>query len=154
MKELNEKYNKEWIVLLRLHPNIAHKSKELCEKASNNIIDVSNYGDMYELMLISDILITDYSSVMFEFSFASKPVFLYANDLDEYIKDRGFYFDYNDLPYTIANNNEELINNITNFDNDIYQIKLKEFFDKIGLKETGKASKEVVNVIEKEIEGE
>ena len=154
VKELNEKYNKEWIVLLRLHPNIAHKSKELCEKASNNIIDVSNYGDMYELMLISDILITDYSSVMFEFSFASKPVFLYANDLDEYIKDRGFYFDYNDLPYTIANNNEELINNITNFDNDIYQIKLKEFFDKIGLKETGKASKEVVNVIEKEIEGE
>lgn len=154
VKELNEKYNKKWIVLLRLHPNIAHKSKELCKNASNNILDVSNYEDMYELMLISDILITDYSSVMFEFSLASKPVFLYANDIDEYIKDRGFYFDYTDLPYTIAENNEDLINHINNFDNDGYQIQLKEFFNRIGLKETGEASQEVVNIIEKEIKGE
>ena len=109
---------------------------------------------MYELMLISDILVTDYSSVMFEFSFTGKAVFLYANDIEEYLNDRGFYFDYTKLPYKIATNNEELISNIKQFDNDRYKKELKDFFDEVGLKETGNASKKVVDIIEKEIKGE
>lgn len=63
-------------------------------------IDVSNYSDISELYLISDCLITDYSSVMFDYGVLKRPQFFFAYDLDKYGQDlRGFYLDYhNDLP--------------------------------------------------------
>lgn len=148
---LEKETKEEWIVLIRLHPNIADKSKELIKGMSGKVIDTSNYGDMYELMQIADTLITDYSSVMFEFSFTEKPVFLYANDISKYIEDRGFYFEYRELPYSIAENNEELRTNILNFKDEEYKAKLHTFFEKLHLFEGGDASKKVVDVIEREV---
>lgn len=146
IKTLEDKFSNEWICLIRLHPNISEKSKKLNFK-NKNIIDVSDYEDMSELMCASDILITDYSSVMFEFSYSMKPVFLYATDIKEYVKDRGFIINLNELPYSLSENNEKLKENIINFNSEEYKEKLDVFFKKIGLVEKGNASKTIVDKI-------
>ena len=84
---------------------------------------------------------------MFEFSLTKKPVLLYASDLDEYSKGRSFYYDIHTLPYSLAENNEELLNQIEKFDYDVYLIKLNAFFNQIGVLEKGIASKSVVDYI-------
>lgn len=150
IKALNIKFGGEWNVLLRLHPNMSKNAGFV--KFDSKIKNASNYDDMYELLSASDILITDYSSTMFEFSFAYKPVFLYATDIYDYEEDRNFYFDIYTLPYKLAENNSQLIINIQKFDYDDYLKELKEFLLKLGLFEEGKASDKAVKIIEQFIE--
>ena len=78
---------KEWVVLGRLHPHLSKYSSTILE--GNHIIDVTSYDDIQELLLISDILITDYSSLMFDFAETRRPCFLYAPDLMDYQKKIG-----------------------------------------------------------------
>ena len=69
-----------------------------------------------------------------------KPCLLYATDVEQY--DRGYYFDFKELPYPLATNQEELISNINGFDAEKYNADLKHFFDvTVGLFEDGNASK-------------
>ena len=147
---LEKNTNNKWISLIRLHPNITEKSKSL--KYNKKIFDVSNYSDLNELLISAKVLITDYSSLMFEFGYLKKPVYIYASDIDEYISDRGFMFDFNELPFPLSTNNEELIKNILNFNNSKYIKDLKKFYKSVGLNETGESSKEVVKIILKECE--
>ena len=115
----------------------------------------SNYADINELMISSDILITDYSSVMFEFSYMKRPVFLYCRDLENYTKtDRGLYFDIKKLPFIFVENNQELISSINNFNYDKYLKDLNNFFENIGLKEDGKSSEKIAKIIERKIKDE
>ncbi|MBC8844988.1 CDP-glycerol glycerophosphotransferase family protein, partial [Escherichia coli] len=58
------------------------------------ILDLTLNNDINDLMLFSDALITDYSSVIFEFSLMNKPIYFFAYDIDDYLDERGFYFDY------------------------------------------------------------
>jgi CDP-ribitol ribitolphosphotransferase len=89
----------------------------------DNSIDVSEHENLQELLLISDILITDYSSVMVEYSILSKPIIFYPFDLNYYYNhERGFYFDYNNVPGPIAKNTMDIINIIQNNDFDIEKI--------------------------------
>ena len=143
----------EWLCLLRLHPAVATKSSEL--KIDENItIDVSNYPDMQELLCISDVLITDYSSSMFDFILTKRPCFLYTPDASEYQNERGYYMSFDELPFPRGNTNDELIEAIHNFDNDDYQQKIRVFKEKIGLYDKGNAGKAVVDWIKKKIESE
>lgn len=86
-----------------------------------NYIDASNYPDMQELLYAADVLITDYSSSMWDFSLTRRPCFLYATDLNYYDLDRGFYSDIHTWPYPLAESNSALIKNIKQFNNDQYQ---------------------------------
>ena len=83
----NKKFNKNYVVLIRLHPNtwdeLKHRNIKLYD-FSDEIIKASNYPDMQELLAVSDILITDYSSCMFDGMIGKKKVFLFVNDLIEY----------------------------------------------------------------------
>ena len=89
--------------------------------------DQSN--DIAELFLVSDMLITDYSSVMFDYSILHRPMFFYAYDLDKYKNDlRGFYFDYRgEMPGPISTNTEELIHDIRNYDASEYDERYENF---------------------------
>jgi len=102
---------------------------------------------MYELMLIADVLITDYSNTMFEFSLMNRPVFLYAKDYKNYMKERGFYFDFPTLPFPIAYTEDEL-NDKIRFYEDSEQEKVKRFLSELEVKETGAASIKVADRIE------
>ena len=107
---------------------------------------MGRYGDFQELLLLSDVLVTDYSSAEMDFSIQEKPVFSLVKDADSY--DRGLYLSPKELPFPYAETEETLCSNILNFDNDNYISNLRNFEQEVmGLKETGKASEIVVDWI-------
>ena len=145
---LKRKTGHNYVVLLKLHPNfLKRKDVHLEQYLNNHVIDVSKDSDMQELLVISDILVTDYSSCVFEFSLLRRPGFMFATDLEKY--DRGFYFSMDELPYPYASSESELISNIENFEDDSYQSDLDRFFDKIGNLEKGNACEHLLDWMNK-----
>lgn len=133
------------IILLRLHPLI---SKNIDNSIfSRNIINACSYPDIAELLAITDILISDYSSVISKFTILDKPIVLYSYDLDLYLNERGFYSDYKkDMPGPIVYNEKELFEVISNID-DIqkkYQSKLKEFNEKYNYLNDGHVCERII----------
>ena len=118
-----------------MHPQLADKTNIF----AINTVDVSKYPDMQELLLISDILITDYSSCAWDFAQTGRPVFLFATDLEYYVSDRGLYYPLHELPYPLAESNDELMSIIDNFDEEKYGEQLKSYFKRVGNYETGNA---------------
>ena len=124
----------EYVLAIRLHPNYANYCdaehpidlEALCEK--HDIINFTGYKDEQKLLLLSDILIADYSSIMVDYTILKKPIILFAYDLDDYLnKERGFYFDYKEkVPGKIVYDMDELIVSIK--EEDFKLDKLEEFF--------------------------
>ena len=141
---LESKTNLEWIILVRLHPNIV-SYRSLFEGL--DYIDVTSYSDGQEVLAISDILITDYSSNMIDYILMDKPVFLYAPDLQEYEKERGLKPVYYRLPFQICQNNKKLLESVENFHMDSYMKRLKEFRTQYISFDDGNSSKHVVDLI-------
>ena len=81
------------VMLLRLHPAVRAQQR-IDPGLGGFVIDVSDYPEINELMLVSDVLVTDYSSVIFEFALLGRPMAFFAPDTDDYHDERGFYFDY------------------------------------------------------------
>lgn len=79
------------------------------------IIDATNYPDMQELILAADAFISDYSSCIFDAALRNIPCFTFATDFEKYKGDRGVYYEMDELPFSYAKNNDELISNIKNF---------------------------------------
>lgn len=146
-KVLRCKWGGEWIFLFRFHPTVEQLGQTVPQKKT--VFDVSHYDDMQELMITSDILITDYSSTMFEFSYMKKPVFLFTKDLQEYVEnERGFYFNFCELPFSMAESEDELVENIESFSGKDYCEKLDKFHQRCGVSEDGHASQRVVRIID------
>ena len=145
---LEKEFGGDWIMMIRFHPNVADKYKDV-GKDNPRIINVTSYPDLYELVPLVDLLITDYSSTMFEFSLAGKNVMIYASDLIHYSQqERGLYFKMEDLPFSLAENTDKLIDNIVNFNQEEYAEKVSQFFkNKLRMKETGKASEVLADMI-------
>jgi CDP-glycerol glycerophosphotransferase len=94
------------VVLFRAHSNV--RSSEIPWR-SDNVINVSDYPDMQDLIAAADILVTDYSSAMFDWSLTGRPLVLYAPDLEQYRATRDFYFDYEAaMPVPVATTPDEL----------------------------------------------
>jgi CDP-glycerol glycerophosphotransferase len=138
----------EWVIALRLHPRLKNC---VDEKLFNNtyMINASSYSDSQELLMVADAVISDYSSIMFDYLPTKRPVFVYACDIDEYKKDRNFYFNLFSLPYSVAQNNDELENNILEFSSSDYLKAVDRFIDDIGLMDDGSASERVAELIKK-----
>lgn len=149
--ELRNIYGTEKVsVLLRLHPNLIGKADASTLINDESVIDVTRYHDMQELLCITDLLITDYSSSMFDITMLKKPCLLYATDIEKY--NRGYYFNFAELPFPLAQNEEELIGNIRTFDSPAYEKAVELFFDKhIGLCEDGNASKAIAGWLTRHI---
>ena len=96
------------VVLLRSHPFV--RARYASSPASRGfVIDVSDHPDMNELMLVSDVLVTDYSSAMYEFALTGRPIVFFAPDHAAYEAERGFYLDYStDLPGPVFTSSPEL----------------------------------------------
>ncbi|MCC3671238.1 CDP-glycerol glycerophosphotransferase family protein [Terrisporobacter mayombei] len=136
-------------LLVRFHPSTKFK----CE--FNNAINVTDYPDMQELLCSADILITDYSSSMFDMLIANKKCILFAKDKEEYLKnERGIYFDFEKLPFPIVNNEEKLLDIINEFDEKKYYSQVEIFKNEIGLYEKGNASEQIADILTKIINDE
>ena len=119
---------------------------------TDNMIDVSQADDMNEVLAAVDVFITDYSSSAFDAINVKMPVFLYADDLDEYINERGgLMWDLNNIPFSVAETNEKLSEDIMNFDEEKYKADVEHFLEQHGVIEDGKASKRIVDMIENKI---
>lgn len=143
---LTKKFGGEWVILSRQHYKLAKQSSGFFEY-DNNIVDATSYPDIQELLLVSDIGITDYSSWICDFVLTGKPGFIYATDLKKYDSERGFYYPLETTPFPIATNNEEMEQNILNFDNELYQSKKLSFLRDRGCWEDGQAAARVVDKI-------
>ncbi|MGT0131215.1 CDP-glycerol glycerophosphotransferase family protein, partial [Streptococcus pneumoniae] len=126
-----------------------HLQKNLVCIKNSNIINVSDYDDMQELLLISDLLVTDYSSSIWDMIHGGKKVLLYTPDLDEYLKYREFHVDIKEWSIPYFKTNEELIhfifsNGFTNMDE-----VMKNHMNRFGSFEHGNATQKIVELIEK-----
>lgn len=144
---LKRKFDGNWCIMVRFHNRLRKRMKNSYQ--NNRIINVSNYHDMQELLYVADILISDYSSCMFDFMLTKKPVFIFAVDIEKYSEERGFYYPLETTPFSIARNNKELITNVNNFDIVKYKSEVEQFLKDKGCMEDGQASKRVVDLIEK-----
>ncbi|MDO4621177.1 MAG: CDP-glycerol glycerophosphotransferase family protein [Lachnospiraceae bacterium] len=127
-QSLVDRFGGEWRILLRFH----HMQKG--RPSAEHAVDVTSYPDMQELLLASDILITDYSSSMWDFSLMQKPVFLFSGDLEHYIKEeRGdFYYPYSRLPFPTAADSRELCSRIAQFEEEAYLSAVSEYHRELG----------------------
>ena len=147
-QKLKEELQDEYILIVKYHYLIMDYIDWFQHKGFIYHFDQSN--DIAELFLVSDMLITDYSSVMFDYSILQRPMFFYAYDLDKYKNDlRGFYFDYRgEMPGPISMDTDELICDIKQYDAARYEERYENFRKKYNCWDDGNASAKVVETIE------
>lgn len=149
LQKIREKLGEDYIIILRMHYFIADHLN--IDGYEGFVYNLSKYDDIADLYLISDILITDYSSVFFDYSNLRRPILFYAYDLEKYRdKLRGFYLDYeSELPGPILKTTDEMIHAVEHIDqvNKQYQDKYDQFYDQIGCWETGHATEKIVQEV-------
>ena len=147
---LEKRFGGTWYIFLRLHPQLTAQMKEMpISKQNTRLIDVSQRPDMNEIMAATDAIITDYSTAIFEGYLTGQPGFIYADDIDEYVADRGaLMFSLDEIPFSVARNNDELVENVLGFDAEKYEKRRKAFITSVGSAEDGKARERVVELVE------
>lgn len=146
LEACKKRFGGDFVCLLRLHPNVAGKAREL--DGSGKFISATEYPDMQELMATADILVTDYSGSMFEFMITGKPVFLLTKDFKEYLaKERELYFPIEELPFPTAQDEPELCKCIVEFDAGRYQQDCRSFMKRIDMKEDGCGARVLADII-------
>lgn len=150
IRALENRFGREFVFLVRLHPNVA--TKELGLKYSSKIKDATFYLDTYELLAASDVLITDMSSTMSFMAFAKKPVFLFAKDFDEYISsERSLSYPLEKLPFTMSRTVGELEKSIIAFDQKTYNDKCNTFMADIGFHDDGKGAEKICRILVRQL---
>ncbi|MCM1181112.1 MAG: CDP-glycerol glycerophosphotransferase family protein [Clostridium sp.] len=144
---LAKRFGGDWVILVRLHPHNMIDAEKFLDY-TDTIVNATTYSVMQELLVAADLLISDYSSCMFDFVTTKKPCFMYASDAQKYKEEHDFYFNIYELPFPLAQNNDEMEEKILQFDDDLYQKDLEDMFKKVGLCETGTACRQVVDWIE------
>lgn len=151
ISSLQARFGGTWVILLRLHPHLSQMADFI--DYSDALYSASDYDDVQELLCASDVLISDYSAIMFDFSLTHRPCFLYTPDLNAYTaKDRKLYFKVEDLPFPIAMTEEALRENIQNFSQEAYAACLQNFLNEIGSYDDGHASERVSKLILEDLE--
>ncbi len=103
ISKIHEILGEDWMILIRMHPKFPVENITENEYCYN----MTNYNSISDLYLVSDVLITDYSSTVVEYSLLDKPIIMFAYDLEKY--DRGFYYDYESMvPGAVAHSQQEL----------------------------------------------
>jgi len=135
----------DYILIIKHHPFITEKTK-IPAKYKDICFDLSEKSEINDILFVTDLLITDYSSVIFESSILNIPMIFYCYDLEDYTRDRDFYYDYNAfVPGKIVFNINDLAKSINNNDFDASKVPLfkNRFFNDLD----GKSSQRVVDLI-------
>ena len=143
---LEKKFDKDVVILGRGH----HTENEILEK---DVIDVTAYPDMQELLVVIDMLITDYSSSMWDFSFTGKPCLLFTPDLDMYSQNPGFDCDIYSWGFPVCKSNIDLKAAIEKFDAEKYRQMMEKHHDTLNSYEKGYACEILCEYIRKFCKG-
>lgn len=143
--KLKQEIGDGYVLLLRTHYWVVDRMEN--KELSGFVIDVSDYDDITELYMVSDICMTDYSSVFFDYANLKRPILFFMYDLEKY-RDvlRGFYLDIEkDLPGPILKTNDEVLEAIKNIDsvNKSYKKKYDEFYNRFCSIDDGNAARRV-----------
>lgn len=138
-----EKYSEKRVsVLVRMH----HHDRNRYEFDSS-VLDVNAIDDMQELLCAADLLITDYSSSIWDYALTGKPCILFVPDLDGYISNRGLYTDIYSWPGVVCKTEEEFENAVLKLDSFDFAEMANRHFTEFESYETGKAGRFVVRLI-------
>lgn len=141
-EKLYQNLKDEYVFLFKLHFIVLNKVT-IPHNYADFFYDFTDYREVNDLLLITDILITDYSSICFEYSLLNKPMLFFAPDVEDYISKRGFYYEYQSfIPGNLVKTTDALVNRIIN--QDLAEEKVKPFRDYFFDYQDGKASKRVV----------
>jgi CDP-ribitol ribitolphosphotransferase len=138
--------NKNYYFIFKVHPFVDEKAI-IPEHCKNYMMDASSIREINDLLFITDILITDYSSTCFEFALFDRPMLFFAYDLEEYIATRDFYYDYTEfVPGKICRSTEELVTAIENQDYEIEKVNefRHRFFDDVDGKSTDRVIDQII----------
>ena len=159
LANLKEHLSNEYVLLIR-----SHVGKHIWVDSSNKKIQLfdnifsfngGEWPEATELYLVADVLISDYSSAIFDFAITRKPQIMYAYDIDEYIREFGLYFNYKQqMPFPMATNTKELISEVKNIGNffGIYGDRYAKFIQKFCAYEKGDASERLIEYISKQMQ--
>src|SRR5699024_4656733 len=149
LERLRREVGNEYIVILRMHYLVATQMD--ISNFEWFAYDMSFYSDIGELYLISDLLITDYSSVFFDYANLKRPILFYTYDIDVYRDTlRGFYIDMEkEVPGPMLKTTEDIINSIQNLEEVLqqYNQRYQLFYDRFCKWDDGNASKRIVEKI-------
>ena len=148
---LQKEFSDEYVILFRAHYFVANQFD--FSRYEGFIYDVSSLDDITSLYLVSDLLVTDYSSVFFDYANLGRPELFYMYDLEQYENDiRGFYFSVDTLPGPILKTEDELVEAIKNVNSiaEEYKEKYQVFHDTFNYLDDGHAAERVVNEIKVE----
>ncbi len=135
------------ILLVKLHPAVRDRMV-IPEAMKDKVFDVSTYAGMNELLFVSDILITDYSSIPFEYSLLGKPMIFYLYDHESYLMERGVWEDYKtSLPGPVAYTTQEVTSILLENSFNEKSASVGEFCKKWNQYSHGHSSTNVVNLI-------
>ena len=142
VEKVVETLPKDFVLALKMHPFV----KDSIKIENDRIVDLSDYPAINDILIMTDLLITDYSSIVFEYSLLERPMIFYADDLDSYEHERDFYYPYESfVPGPIVKTTDELIAVLNNSECD-YE-KIKSFKNKFFDYTDGLASKRFVDKI-------
>jgi CDP-glycerol glycerophosphotransferase (TagB/SpsB family) len=143
---LYEELKDDFILILKLHPALRRYMQDLDSKYLDFVYDMSSYSDVNELLLVTDYLITDYSSIPFEFSLLNRPMIFYPYDLKEYTEKRGLWGDYASMvPGPVVFSTEGIIDCIKKGKFDFEQIR--DFANKWNTYSKGESSKNLITYL-------
>lgn len=129
-----ENGKQKWYFMSRFHRY--QENSAICVQG-DEVIDVCDYPDMQELLCAADILITDYSSCVWDYAFLERPCFLFVPDKEEYTANTGFYVSVDEWPFEQAETMEEMVKQIEKYDNRIAGQRVKKHLDCLGSYEHG-----------------
>ncbi len=143
LRAFEKRFGAEFVLLIRLHPNAQEWADSL--QYNENILNANTYPDTQELCMAADFLITDYSSVVFDYALLGRPAFLCALDYEEYKSTRGLTDMFEKCPFDRSFSNAELIEHIHNFSLEAYEERMKRFMDVYEPFDHGDAAKRTVD---------
>lgn len=146
LKQWEQELSENYVLLIKAH-GLAQQFNLIDNKF---VLDVSDYEETSELIVASDILITDYSSIMFDFALLNKPVFIYTTDYEKYAKERGLYFNLKESGLSVFEDDTELLEYIQQYDQE-KEMKITEEFNREFIEvRTSDATEKIITLIKEE----
>lgn len=147
---LKEKLGEEWVLLIKQHPVVKNRPG-IPEEASEFAFDVSDEFVIEELLCVSDLCISDYSSLVFEYSLFERPMLFFAFDFEEYGDWRGFYYDYDAMtPGPVVKTTEEIAEFVLHMEKRFDKEEVARFREKFMCACDGHATGRLLELVMKE----
>ena len=150
LERLYKEFSDEYVIVLKMH-HLVSENLKIDDKMKDFAIDLSSHDDIQELYIMSDILITDYSSVFFDFAHSRRPILFFVPDLNHYIENvRGLYLNMEkELPGPLVKDNDELVDILKNIDqvSKDYEERYEEFYQRFCSLCDGDSAKKIIKKV-------